>query len=216
MTNELAPVDTKLATEAGNILELALAAQITTLAQQESAGLLLHEIKALKAKVNETFDPVCESTHKAWKASIAARNKHLTPLEDAERILKEKSGDFFAEQTRIQHEELRGAQEKAENEERLRREIEAKRMKKEGDKAGAKELLAQPVVVSVEAPPEPEKVAGITARTTYDFVIVDPNLIPREYLVPDMVKIRKIVQAMKEQTRIGGIRVVIGKQISVR
>lgn len=216
MTNELAPVDTKLATEAGNILELAQAAQITTLAQQESAGLLLHEIKALKAKVNETFDPVCNSAHVAWKASIAARNKHLTPLEDAERLLKDKSGKFFAEQERARLEALQAAQEKAEAEEWAKREEEAKQLKKDGQKAAAKELLAQPVYVSVEAQPEPEKVQGITARTTYDFVIVDPNLIPREYLVPDMAKIKKIVAAMKSETRIAGIRVTTSKSISVR
>lgn len=215
MTNEIAQAD-RLATEATTILAQAQATTITTLDQQKLAGTLLHDIKALKAKVNETFDPICEANLKAWKTSIAQRNKHLTPLEDAERLLKEKSAEFFAEQERTQKAELKAAQEKAENEERIRRELEAKRMKAEGDKAGAKELLAQPIFAVAEAKPEPEKVQGITARTTYDFVIVDPNLIPREYLVPDMKKILGVVKAMKEATRISGIRVTTSKAISVR
>lgn len=215
MTNELAPVD-KLELQATSILELAQKMTVATIEQQKSAGGLLHDIKALKAKVNETFDPICDANHKAWKTSIAQRNKHLNPLEDAERLLKEKSAEFFAEQERTQQAELRAAQEKAENEERIRREIEAKRLKAEGDKAGAKELLAQPIFAVAEAQPEPEKVQGITARTKYGFVIVDPNLLPREYLVPDTAKIQKIVDAMKDQTRINGIRVTTTKLISVR
>lgn len=47
------------------------------------------------------------------------------------------------------------------------------------------------------------KDAGL--RTTWKFRIVDPNLIPREYLTPDLVKIGAVIRSTKGTLTIPGI-----------
>ena len=60
-----------------------------------------------------------------------------------------------------------------------------------------------PVVVAKTLP----KVAGMSIRENWTFRIVNPNLIPREYLKVDEVKIGGVVRSLKEQCRIPGIEV---------
>lgn len=64
-------------------------------------------------------------------------------------------------------------------------------------------------------PDEPET-NGLSLRKEWKFVIVDAKLIPREYLIPDEVKIRRIVRAMKEQANIPGVRIYSEDTVSQR
>lgn len=57
------------------------------------------------------------------------------------------------------------------------------------------------------------KVAGVRISYRYDFEIVDENLIPREFLKVDDVKLRRVINALKEETKIPGIKVVKKKII---
>lgn len=136
------PTTEKLETDASEILELAQATQITSIEQQQAAAGVLQDIKKLKAEVNDTFDPVCDSAHKAWKAAVAARTKHLEPLEKAERLIKDKTGAFVQQQEQARLATLRAAQEKAEAEERARRAAEAEEQRK-ANEAAAKAAAAK-------------------------------------------------------------------------
>ena len=77
---------------------------------------------------------------------------------------------------------------------------------KAAEKASALEQRAAAVVapaVQREAP----KVAGLKTREVWKFEIVDPSLLPREYLVPDEAAIRGVVNSLKDRTKIPGVRV---------
>jgi hypothetical protein len=63
---------------------------------------------------------------------------------------------------------------------------------------------------------EKPKMQGTSVRNRYDFDIVDPNLIPREYLIVDTAAIGKVVRALKEKTNIPGIRVKVVQDIVTR
>lgn len=52
-------------------------------------------------------------------------------------------------------------------------------------------------------PPTP---AAISFRKTWEVEIVDPNLVPREYLLIDTTALRKVCQATKGQIQIPGVR----------
>jgi len=67
--------------------------------------------------------------------------------------------------------------------------------------------------VSVIVQNNTPKVEGVKISYRYDFEIVDENLIPREFLKVDEVKIRKVITALKEEAKIPGIK-VIRKKIS--
>ncbi|MHB8815455.1 MAG: hypothetical protein ACYDAE_19600 [Steroidobacteraceae bacterium] len=58
-------------------------------------------------------------------------------------------------------------------------------------------------VVQAEIP----KVGGMSGRVVWKFEVLDPNLVPREFLTVDEAKIRRYVGAMKGDSKIAGVRV---------
>lgn len=58
-------------------------------------------------------------------------------------------------------------------------------------------------LTALAAPPTP---AAISFRKTWDFEIVDANLVPREYLLIDTVAIRKVGVATQGRQQIPGVR----------
>jgi uncharacterized membrane protein YqiK len=69
-------------------------------------------------------------------------------------------------------------------------------------------------VVAPIATQEAPKVAGISVPKVWTFDIIDPMAIPREFLIVDETRIRKVVQAMKGSTNIPGVRVSEVKRIA--
>lgn len=60
-------------------------------------------------------------------------------------------------------------------------------------------------LTALATPPTP---AAISFRKTWDVEIVDPNLVPREYLLIDVAALRKVCQATKGQIQVPGVRFV--------
>lgn len=58
-------------------------------------------------------------------------------------------------------------------------------------------------LTALAVPPTP---AAISFRKTWDLEIVDPNLVPREYLLIDVSALRKVCQATKGQIQVPGVR----------
>lgn len=56
------------------------------------------------------------------------------------------------------------------------------------------------------------KVAGLSFREVAQFEIVDKSKLPPEYLIPDEVRIGKVVKALKLEANIPGVRVWMQKQ----
>lgn len=55
------------------------------------------------------------------------------------------------------------------------------------------------------------KVAGLSFREVADFEVTDKSQLPDEYLIPDLVRIGKVVKALKTDARIPGVRVWLKK-----
>ena len=60
------------------------------------------------------------------------------------------------------------------------------------------------------------KVQGVSVSDKYDFEIVDADLIPREYLIPNERMIRDMVKASNGEVDIPGVKIIKDKTISVR
>lgn len=149
-------------------------------------------------------------------------------IEDANRLAQEAAR---AEQRRLADEAAAAEQRAREEAERLA--TQAREQAAQGNVEAAATLETQAQVVAVtgaaeaqqlaqaaqtlptaSVAPAPTKESGVSYL--YDFEIVAETAISREFLVPDHVKIRKTVKALKEQAEklVGGIRVV--KKASVR
>ena len=113
-----------------------------------------------------------------------------------------------AEERKKREKEIAEAQKSGEVKKR-----EAERLKKEAaeQEARAKRQaeedarIAAANVQDVKVLPSTPKVAGIRGRVNWKFRFVDPNRIPRCYMMPDEVKIGQMVRAEKDKKRAEGI-----------
>jgi len=176
--------------------------------------------KACSAKiklVEDTLGPAKRKTYEAYREVLRLMQSFTDPLEAAKKLL---SGLAYAwrkaeeERKRKEAEEARrladkeaAAKRQAEEDARL---AAAERLSNEGMKEQAEEMLETPIVVEVEevaAPAPMVKVKGTSTQENWQFEIEDATRIPRLYMTPDLVKIGKLVKALKGETNIDGVRV---------
>ena len=163
-------------------------------------------IKQLIGKIEGHFAPMKKKSYDLWKTICNQESALTKPLLDAEKAGKRKMSDWDAEQARIQNLAIAKLRAEAEAKEAKAREKEAAKAEKTGDAVRAEEIRAAPSAIPILTV-EAEKVAGVTYKEAWGaYEIVDPNLIPREYLTVDAAKIKKYGQAMKQDAKVAGIR----------
>ena len=185
--------------------EKAQALEITNSDQYEMAGLLWKEIKAFRAKIAETFDPIIQAAHKAHKEAVGKKKEVDTPADLAQRHVKKLMSDYDYEQEQIRLKEEEEARQKALKEEEDRRLEEAQAAEDAGMGDIAETILDQPVEApTVVVPKSVPKVAGVSFRKVWDFVVEDPDKIPVAYKIPDQVALNNLARAQKSKTNIPG------------
>jgi len=210
---ETTPVEEK----ALSIVDQAKAVRVTDAQTYTAAGSLWKSIGEMIKEVKDTFDPICDAAHKAHKAAVEKRAKYLDPLTAAQKSVKGLMSAWDAEQERIRREEqarIEAELRKQEEERRLQEAIEAEAaMKAQG---ATKEEVAEETAAILETPvtvapvviPKsvPKMQGGPVYRTIWKARIINERLIPREYLVPDMVKINGLVRSLKGAANIPGVQ----------
>lgn len=172
------------------------------------AGEILLVIKDLRKQIDETFDPIIKKQHEAHKEAVAQKKKVDAPLVEAENIIKPRIAAWSAEQERIRREEEARLRKIAQKEDEDRRLHDAILAEETGDKAMSEEILSAPAQsATVVVPKSVPKVAGVNMVKQWKFRIVNPAMIPREYLTPDEIKIGGVVRALKDQAHIPGVEV---------
>lgn len=126
------------------------------------------------------------------RAERASRQEEAD-AEEAERLAAEQT-----EADKRHQAELARLAADAEEKERAAREENAKA-------ANLRERASMTVAAPV-APAAP-KVGGISGRKVWQFEIIDPAKLPLEYTIPDVKRIRRVVNAMGADTNIPGVRV---------
>lgn len=197
----------ELETQALTVPERAKLIVITTAAEFIVAGELLKTVKALRAEIDDTFDPIIKKQFEAHREAIAQKKKVDAPLVEAEGILKPRIAGYLREEERKRQEEEMRLQKQAREREEAEQLAKADILHEIGEVDAANQVLNEEIYVPpVVLPSAAPKVSGISMRETWDFDIIDVNKIPREFMVPDLVKIRGLVRAMKRATNIPGIR----------
>ena len=192
--------------EVSRIVEEARSFVVANLADYQAATEFSLNCKSLEKKIKADFKDSKEAAKAAHDKVCAQEKSHLQPLIEAQKIVDTRSMSWYRSyQDKL--EEERGTREEAarkQSEEiRLNQAIQAE---KAGDKQRSEALLAQPITVSVPKQEAP-KIDGVSIVKLWDAEIIDANAIPREYLTPDILKIRQVARAMKDQTNIPGVRV---------
>jgi len=133
----------------------------------------------------------------------------LRKAQEVERRAEEEKRRAEEEARRKERAAKTEAEARSVREESARRQAEAdRRAKEEQDRiltaAAAKESKLEPIVVV------PEKIVNkdLSRRDNWTYEIIDEGLIPREYCIPDWVRIGKLARIEKSNLKIPGIRAV--------
>lgn len=181
----------------------------------EDAGTLLNRVKAAR----EWWQGLCRPKIDKYKAQHTASLDMMRtldePLAKAEAHLKQGIGGYL---TKLRQEQAR---QQAEQDEAARKQAEAERartvktLEQNGHAAEARQVARQPLIVPpVVASVERPKLAYIALTERWKFHILDPALLPREYLMPDEVKIGRVVRALRAETRIPGVEIFMEGGVS--
>lgn len=179
-----------------------------------SAADMLIGIKSLRTAIAATFDAHIARAYQSHKALVKEKADAEAPLTQAETTIKRALVTYTEAQERIRQAEERRLAEIARQAEEDRRMAEAAALEAEAlatDDADmlatAQEIIAAPVATPVVVlPTSTPVVSGISYREVWRFRIIDPALVPREYLAIDDTKIGAVVRAMKGGTSIAGVQ----------
>ena len=185
-------------------------------------------LKAVNAQARDAATPFLED-ERIIKAAL------VTYSTEQERIRQEEQRrqNEIAEKERRRLQAIADEAARKAAEEAARKRAEAKAAAAAGRAEEAAKLAAQAQLVEEKAAEKVEKfetraaavvapiaqqaapkVAAVNLQTVWNWEITDTALIPREYLLPDLVKIRKVVNALKGDTAIAGIRVYSDKRVA--
>jgi hypothetical protein len=204
----------------------ARALPVTSPATYEQAAELLKAIKALRAEIANSCDPIIASTNKAHQAALHQKRELEAPLEEAEKILKRSLAAFVdAEERKRREEEARRAAEARERDEAAKLE-EAAALEAAGEPEAATRVLEAP---SVAPPPVVEStvpaVAGVSTREVWRGVVTDivalckgvaEGRVPVTAVTPHMPAINSAARAMRAAFAWDGCRAVCDRQVAAR
>jgi hypothetical protein len=172
------------------------------------AGQILLTIKDIRKKIEATFKPIKQKMDAAKKEVLDQEKASDKPLLEAESWIKPLISGYLIEQERIRKEEENRLREQARKEEEERQLQAAIEAEQNGSKEEAEEIISAPVQAApVVVPKTVPKVAGISQRENWDFEIVSESLLPRQYLMPNLVAIRQVVRGLKGNANIPGVKV---------
>lgn len=184
----------------------------------KSANEFLLDIKALRKKVAETFDPIIEKAYKTHKEAVAKKKEFEQPLIKAEGAIKLQIASYMEEQRKIREEAERKARE--EEEERLRIQIktekEAKRLENAGYTQEAEETRRNIPGPKSAILPEIPILNKTQVKKVLKWEVVDFEKIPRQFLQIDSAKVTAHVRAYKDKVNIPGIRVFYESSVATR
>lgn len=196
----------ELKEQALSIPEQARVITINDAESYERAGGILVRVKALRDKIDQVFDPIISAAFKAHKEAKSQKTKVEEPLVVAEGWLKPQLARWKNEQEQKRREAEEAEREKARKVAEDAQINKAVKLEQSGNIAAAEKVINQPVrVPPVVKPSETPKIGGVSFRQNWKARIVDDSLIPRAYMVPDMVKINAHVRSMKQASNIPGV-----------
>lgn len=201
---------------ARSLVEAARVMTVANADQYQGAADTLRGVKSRWAAIEAQRKELARPLDDAKKRLQAFFAVPLGFLEEAEALIKRKMVTFQKEE----NERVREAQRKADAEARRERERLEERARKaeaagKAEKAAELAERAQAVVAEVVTP-APTRAAGVATQQRWEFEVTDAKALPSEFTLPDEQKIRRVVQAMKADTNIPGVRVFSSTTLAAR
>jgi hypothetical protein len=180
----------------------------------QAAAAMLKNIKGSLATIEDARVRITKPLVEAQREVNAQAKAAAAPFLEDEAAIKRAMLAYSDEQDRLREEEQRKANEAARKEQLRLKEIAdraaAKGQTNKAEQFEERAAAVQAPIVQTAAP----KVAGVATSKVWAFEITDEDVIPREYLIVDETRIRRVVTALKGDTKIPGVRVFEQKRIS--
>jgi hypothetical protein len=200
-----AQIEKQVEEQTVNISGLAVACKVTDVETYSAAGSLVKTIKEARKKIVEYFQPMKSAAQKAHKEVCTREKEHLSPLDEAEKLVRNTISIYLNEQERIRQEEERKVRLKAEDDarkerEKLARQAEKAAAKGKDEKAEALREQAEEVVAT------PVFVAPVVEKTTRTEGV---TISQRKETVVEVTDIRKLLAyiAATEVAPIGAVEI---------
>jgi len=191
--------------------------------EYNDSAIFLKEIKSRFKEIEKKRKEITVPIDEAKSKIMDLFRKPLDLLRKAEETVKDVMGVYDSEMERKAKEDQARLQRLADMEaEKQKRIIDEKIARAEASgKLERAEALAQQKeeIIPIVAPvitPSIETPKGVSYRDKWDAEITDINLVPREYLIPDMQALNKLAQATKNSLKIPGVKFVCTKVLSSR
>jgi regulator of protease activity HflC (stomatin/prohibitin superfamily) len=152
--------------------------------------------------------------HKLHKALCDRESEILAPIRMVDVKLRSAIGTYNDERTRAREAQERAEAERRRKEDEARAAQEAAQLEAAGEHMMAAQVLEEAIAAPtpvVVLPDEMKAIEGLSLRTEYRWRYLDNDpvrafqLIPREYLVVDEVKLTRLAKAMKGTAHVPGI-----------
>jgi hypothetical protein len=158
-------------------------------------------LKALKGHatfVHSLYGDEIKQAHGLHKSLKNKENALMEYVKKAERIIKKKM---------VEYQQKKNA-EAREREARIAKEAwdKVQAAHPQADATEVAERAAEVIEAEVSVVVDEPMAKGVAMVETWGFKIVDEEAIPREYLMPNIPRIRQIVRAMKGKTNIPGVK----------
>lgn len=174
----------------------------------------LKAIKGIQRQIEEAEKAITKPMNDALKAARDLFRAPRAAADKAESLIKRAILTYQQEQSRIQAEAQRKADESA-RKEREKLAEQARKAEAAGKTEKAEEIQQRAAaVVAPIVQVSPPKIAGMSTREVWKFEVTDAAMVPREYMVVDETRIRKVVQALKSDCNIPGVRVYKEDQLA--
>lgn len=196
---------------------------ITNQEEYENAATFVKKVKDSNKKVKEYWKPLKDQAAKTHKELVSKEKDMLTPLEEAEKILKQKMTEYVEiqeEKARQEALELKKKQEEL----AMQQLEEAEKLRNDGDEISAAMAEQNALVIdslNTNISSSVQKVDGVSYRTDYDVEIIDDKKVPSyiggiEIRQINVQAIKKLAKATKGKIEIDGIKIIEKKVSSIR
>jgi len=146
--------------------------EMTVPALNEAVGMLVG-IRRLNKEIDETFDDLIATAHKAHKTATTRKKKFSVPLTAAEGIIKGKIKEYYAWESKQQSEEYSEKKAEARDAAATVRIAEVEGLREEGMLDQAEALASSPLAITPVPRPAATKAKGIALAETWKAVVED-------------------------------------------
>lgn len=225
-TIKVKPINTEDLEKETNVDEIILRTDhlvITNQTELDNAALILVDVKKRYKELDAQRKAITNPIDAAKKLIMDLFRTPLTKLEMAESIIKKAILKYDDEQREIARQEQIKLQKLADQEaEKQKRLLDAKieRAEASGKVEKVEELQIQKEnIVPIAAPivtPKIEQPSGVSYKTIWNAEVIDVNLLPREYMIPNLQALNKVAMATKGTLIIPGVKFVSSKILASR